>query len=166
MRSTEDKITAGLGGVALQDYLQPVPLETYQAGDTILDAGSKTGKLFVLKKGSVSILNDTVEIARVTKSGAVFGEISSLLDQPHMAGVVALEKCEFFVADAALLLKEPEILLHVAKLLAERLVAVDRSLIDLKKKIHANHSPKGLNKIIDDIEILVRASGSNLEQWM
>jgi CRP/FNR family cyclic AMP-dependent transcriptional regulator len=46
-----------------------------------------------------------VEIATVTEPGAVFGELSVLLDQPHTADVRALEASQFYVADAATLLR-------------------------------------------------------------
>src|SRR3974377_354528 len=48
----------------------------------------------------VAVAKEGVEIARVTDPGAVFGEISALLDQPH-ADVRALTSSQFHVADAA-----------------------------------------------------------------
>lgn len=60
--------------------------------------GSKTGRLLILKKGTVAIVKEDTEIAKVAEPGAVFGELSVLLDQPHTADVRALETSQFHVA--------------------------------------------------------------------
>jgi CRP-like cAMP-binding protein len=92
-----------------------LPLETYQAGETVLGAYSTTGRLLILKEGTVVVVKDGVEIAKVTEPGAVFGELSVLLDQPHSADVRAVERSEFHVADAnALLTQDPIAILYVA----------------------------------------------------
>jgi CRP/FNR family transcriptional regulator, cyclic AMP receptor protein len=73
-----------------QNSLASLPLVTYQPGETVIVDGSKTGRLLVLKQGNVVIVKDDIEIARVAEPGAVFGELSVLLDQPHTADVRAL----------------------------------------------------------------------------
>ena len=50
------------------------------------------------------LLPPTVDF-RVTEPGAVFGELSVLLDQPHTADVRAVTASQFHVADAASLLR-------------------------------------------------------------
>ena len=103
-------------GAALEKIFAALPLTTCSAGETVLRAGSKTGRLLILKKGAVAIVKDSIEIARVEHPGAVLGEISALLNQPHSADVRALVDSQFHVADAALLLeKDPAALRHVAK---------------------------------------------------
>ena len=89
-----------------QRKLATLPLVTYQAGETVLSAASTTGRLLILKEGAVAVVKEGVEIARVTEPGAVFGELSVLLDQPHTADVRALEASQFHVADAATILRE------------------------------------------------------------
>ena len=39
----------------IQKSLAALPLVTYQAGETVLADGSKTGRLLILKKGAVAI---------------------------------------------------------------------------------------------------------------
>src|SRR5215831_18958685 len=80
-----------------------LPLVTYQAGETVIAEGSRTGRLLILRKGEVAIMKDGTEIAKVAESGAVFGELSVLLDQPHTADVRAVETSQFHVANAATL---------------------------------------------------------------
>jgi signal-transduction protein with cAMP-binding, CBS, and nucleotidyltransferase domain len=58
-----------------QRKLATLPLATYQAGETVLSAASTTGQLLILKEGSVAVVKEGVEIARVTEPGAVFGEL-------------------------------------------------------------------------------------------
>ena len=78
-----------------QKRLEALPLVTFKAGETVLAAGSRTGRLLILKTGKVSIVKEGIEIAKVAEPGAVFGEISALLDQPHAADVCALEASQF-----------------------------------------------------------------------
>ncbi len=56
-----------------------------QTGETVLAAGYTTGQLLILRKGLVAVTKEGVEVAKVKEPGAVFGEISALLDQPHSA---------------------------------------------------------------------------------
>jgi CRP/FNR family transcriptional regulator, cyclic AMP receptor protein len=115
-----------------QRKLATLPLTTYQAGETVLSAASTTGRLLILKEGKVAVEKEGVEIARVTERGAVFGELSVLLDQPHTADVRALEACQFHVADAATTLRiDPIALLYVATVLAQRLDSANKALLDL-----------------------------------
>src|SRR5262249_58082488 len=98
------------------------PIATYQRGETVIAAASMTGRLLILRTGVVAVLREGLEIATVREPGAVFGELSVLLDQPHSADVRALEVSQFYVADAATLLRvDPVALLYVATVLARRL---------------------------------------------
>ena len=146
---------------ALEKILAVLPLTTYPAGETILKAGSKTGRLLILNRGSVAIIKDSVEIARVAHPGAVIGELSALLDQPHTADVRALEDSQFHVAEPALLEKDPVALLHVARILAQRLVAADEGLVELKKQIVAGQPSSILKKITERIQKLLNADSSS-----
>ena len=139
-------------GAALENVLAVLPLATYSAGEAILTAGSKSGRLLFLKSGAVVILKGSIEIATVKEPGAVLGEISALLDRPHTADVRALEASQFYIADAELLGKDPIAVLHIARILARRLVAADEGLVELKNQLHAGHPPKALSKLIGKIE--------------
>jgi CRP/FNR family cyclic AMP-dependent transcriptional regulator len=121
---------------AFEKFLTVLPLATYRAGETILKAGSKTGRLLILESGAVAILKDSIEIATVDEPGAVLGEISALLDQPHSADVQTLEDSQFRVADAAQIANNPNAMLYIAKNLARRLVAADDVLVQLRIELH------------------------------
>ncbi len=117
-----------------QEKLSTLPLATYQPGEIILAEGSKTGRLWILKKGAVEVVRQGVEIAKVTEPGAVFGDISALLDTPHTADVRALEISVFHVADATASLQDPAVLVHVARILAQRLNGANQAIVELKNK--------------------------------
>jgi CRP/FNR family transcriptional regulator, cyclic AMP receptor protein len=104
-----------------QNSIAALPLVTYQAGETVIADGSRTARVLILKKGAVAIIKEDTEIAKVTESGAVFGEFSVLLDQPNKVDVRTLETSQFHVADAAALLKQNPIAAHVTMVLARQL---------------------------------------------
>jgi CRP/FNR family transcriptional regulator, cyclic AMP receptor protein len=117
-----------------------MPLATYQPGETVLAAGTKTGRLLILIKGSVAVQKNGTVIAKVTEPGAVFGELSALLNQPHTADVRTLEASEFRVAQADLLVEDPVVLLYVAAILAQRLNLANEALIELKSEVSRQRS--------------------------
>src|SRR5262249_14918279 len=107
-----------------------------------------------------AVTKEGVEIARVTEPGAVFGEISALLDQPHTADVHALTSSEFHVADAAALLQDPAVLLYVAAILAGRLDGANKTLVELM--IQVDHPRKMIEKTAKKMKGLLGASGVRL----
>jgi len=146
-----------------QKRLGALPLATYEAGETVLAAGSKTGRLLILKSGKVSILKENLEIAKVAEPGAVFGELSALLDQPHGADVCALEASQFHVADAAALLGEdPIALLYIAAVLARRLDNANQALIELKSQLQAGQPRSDIGETIKKIEVLLSPGAASL----
>ena len=138
-----------------QKRLGALPLATYKVGETVLAAGSKTGRLLILKTGKVSIVKENIEIAKVTEPGAVFGELSALLDLPHTADVHAVETSQFHVADAALLVQDPIVLLYVAGVLGRRLDNANQALIELKSQIQAGRPSSEIGKTLEKIEVLL-----------
>ena len=147
----------------LQKRLAALPLETYQAGETVLTAGSTTGRLLILKEGAVEIVKEGVELAKVTEPGAVFGELSVLLDKPHTADMRALETSQFHVADAAaLLMQDPTALLYVAAVLARRLDGANQALIEVKHQLQDGQPRSVVGKTIEKMEGLLGAGGASL----
>jgi CRP/FNR family transcriptional regulator, cyclic AMP receptor protein len=146
-----------------QRTLATLPLETYERDETVIAAGSKTGRLLILRKGAVAIVKDHTEIARVAEPGAVFGELSVLLDQPHTADVCALENSQFHVADAATFLeRDPISVLYVATVLAQRLDSANRALVQLKSQLQDGQPHSVVAKTVEKMEELLAASGASL----
>jgi CRP-like cAMP-binding protein len=143
-----------------QQTLSALPLATFQAGDTIFAAGSRTNLLLILRSGAATIVKNGIEIVKVTEAGAVFGELSALLDQPHTADVRASEPSQFHVADAATLLtKDPIGLLYVATVLARRLDGANKALIELKSQLQSVQPNSVIDKTIEKIEELLSPGG-------
>ena len=146
-----------------QRKLATLPVVTYQAGETVLSAASTTGQLLILKEGAVSVIKEGLEIATVTEAGAVFGELSVLLDQPHTADVRALETSQFHVADAATILRiDPVALLYVATVLAQRLDSANRGLLELKRQVQAGQPRSVIETTAEKMEGLLGAGGADL----
>jgi CRP-like cAMP-binding protein len=149
-----------LDPAAFQTRLAALPLATYQAGETVLAGGTTSGRLLVLKTGAVEVTKDGVQITEVSEPGAVFGELSMLLGQPHAADVRALEGTEFHVADAAsLLTDDPATLLYVTVLLARRLDATNRALIEVKRQIQAGQPRSMISRTVEKAEELLNYGG-------
>jgi CRP/FNR family transcriptional regulator, cyclic AMP receptor protein len=144
-----------------QRNLAALPLTRYGAGETVFAEGTSTGRLLILKSGAVSIVKGGIEIATVAEPGAVFGELSALLNQPHGADVRTLEASEFHVADAAALLgQDPVALLFVTMVLARRLDAANRALVELRDQIEAGEPPSMIEKSVERIQGLLSAIGT------
>ncbi|MGD0332167.1 MAG: cyclic nucleotide-binding domain-containing protein [Xanthobacteraceae bacterium] len=145
---------------AWQSKLAALPLESFDAGEVVFAEGTKTGRLLILKSGAVSIVKAGIEIAQVAEPGAVFGELSALLDEPHGADVRTLEASEFHVADAATLLQDPAALLYVTIVLARRIDAANQGLLQLKILLEAGEPRSLIDKTLDGIEGLLSAIGT------
>jgi CRP/FNR family cyclic AMP-dependent transcriptional regulator len=146
-----------------QERLAALPVATYQPGETVFAAGSRTGRLLILKKGAVVIIKEDVEIAKVAEPGAVFGELSVLLDQPHTAHVRALETSQFLVADATTFLaQDPIAALYVATVLARRLDGANQVLIQLKSQLEGGQPRSVVAKTVEKLEGLLGVSDASL----
>jgi CRP/FNR family transcriptional regulator, cyclic AMP receptor protein len=132
----------------------------FASGDTVFAEGTKTGRLLILKTGSVSIMKGNVEFAQVSEPGAVFGELSALLDAPHSADVIALEESEFHAADAGALLSDPVALSYVTVVLARRIDAANQALLQLKGMVEAGEPSGLIDSTLDKIEGLLGAVGT------
>ena len=100
---------------AFKKNLATLPVSTFEPGESVLVAGSTTGRLLIFRQGVVEVVRDGTQIATVSEPGAVFGELAALLDEPHTADVRAIERSEFHVASAAsLLIEDMAALLYVS----------------------------------------------------
>jgi CRP/FNR family transcriptional regulator, cyclic AMP receptor protein len=113
------------------------------AGTILLNEGEKSGKLYILIDGEFEVSHGGVQIANISTAGSVFGEMSILLDAPHTASVKALRPSRAFLVDdvGKFLQAAPQVMHHIAALLALRLQLVTGYLADLKRQYaeHSNH---------------------------
>jgi len=88
----------------------------------------------------------------VSEPGAVFGELSILLDQPHTADVRALQSSEFYLANESLLAQDQLACIYVATALALRVNNANRALIELKRQLHAGEPQSVIAETIAEID--------------
>ena len=120
-------------------------MQELPADAPVLDQGESTDRLFVLIEGAVEVRKDGVTVTKVADAGAVFGELSALLGIPHTAAVRTLAPSRFYVVTDAreFLERHPAVNIHLCRLLARRLDAVNKYLVDLKQQF-AGHDHLGM----------------------
>ena len=125
------------------DYCAGGSQELFAPGDVLLREGDRTGHLYVLIEGQVEVVKGDTVVATTTEPGAMFGEMAVLLDRDHSASVRASASSTFYVIDdaAAFLRDRPDLVLLIARLLAQRLSAATSYLADIKQQYagHGNH---------------------------
>jgi len=131
------------------DLVRHHAVRHFAAGDVVLDQGARSGLLLVLLHGQVAVLRDEVPVARSGQPGEMFGEMSVLLNVPHTATVRALTQASFAVIEnpRQFLHDSPRASLHLAELLASRLDALNKYLIDVKRQ-YEGHDHLGM---VDEI---------------
>jgi len=120
-------ITSSYGNFNYTD----LPLRSYEVGEVVLAAGSTTGQLLFLKEGAVAVYVQGVRIAVEDDPGTVFGELSLLLECPHLADIRALTPSQFYVGNPAMLGYNARALFYVAIELAKRLRRSDDAVVSL-----------------------------------
>jgi len=128
---------------AMLDYCVGGLEKRVRSGDILLHEGGRTGHLFILIDGRVEVVRGDVVVASISEPGAIFGEMSMLLEQDHTAAVRAASDATVYeIDDAARFMREqPEVALLIAKLLARRLYVATTYLADLRRQYagHGNH---------------------------
>jgi CRP/FNR family transcriptional regulator, cyclic AMP receptor protein len=129
--------------VNILDHCSDAPIERYAPGAVLIEEGQWSGHLFVLMDGELEVLRHGTPVASIRDAGAVFGEMSVLLDLPHTATVRARTPVTVRAPEDAsgFLRQHPEIAFHLARLLAQRLNAATTYLVDVKRQYegHSDH---------------------------
>lgn len=135
---------------SLLDVCGDLPVVTFADGEALLPEGETTGRLYVLVEGVVEVAKGEHRIDTVAEPGAVFGEMSVLLEAPHMATVRALGPVRAHVSEdgASFIRAHPHIAFHLARVTARRLNGVTAYLVDLKTQFEAEAGHLGF---VDEI---------------
>lgn len=134
---------------ALQDH----PVRQFEAGQTVLAQGDSTGMLYILIEGRVEVVKDGMAVARCGDTGAVFGDLAALLAVPHTAEVRTVTAARFYeVPDATHFLEHhPALSLHLCRLLARRLDAVNKYLVDVKQQFAGHDHLAMVDDMLDTL---------------
>jgi CRP-like cAMP-binding protein len=113
------------------------------AGTLVLHEGGRTGHLYVLIEGRLEVIKGDTIVAAIAEPGAVLGEMSVLLDQPHTATVrAAADSIVYEIDDAASFMRQqPAAAILIARMLAQRLNVANSYLADIRRQYagHGNH---------------------------
>jgi CRP/FNR family transcriptional regulator, cyclic AMP receptor protein len=106
------------------------------ADEVLIEEGEHPGRLLVLMSGELVIEHDGVTFARVDSPGAVFGEMSAVLNRPATATVRAVGEVRLRVTDdpIAFLSDRPGVALEVLRTTASRLDGMTHYLVDVKQQ--------------------------------
>lgn len=123
-----------------------LPTKQVAAGEVLMEEGARTGLIYLLESGKLEVLKGKVRVAVLSHPGAVVGEMSVLLNQPHSATVQGLVPSQLrVVADPHAFLKShPQVCLAVARMLAQRLDSLNRYLVDLKAQFEDRKDHLGM----------------------
>jgi CRP-like cAMP-binding protein len=147
--------------LALLDRCRAFPTVALAPGEVLLREGERTGRLFVLGEGCLEVFRGDVQVALVDEPGAVFGEMATLLDIPHTTSVRAVTAARVHViADAAAYLAaNADLVLPIARLLAQRLRSVTTYLVDVKRQYRDREDHLGM---VDEVlEALANDQGGH-----
>lgn len=128
-------------------------VQDFAPGDVVLEQGGVSGHLLVLIQGEVEILRDDVRVAKASTPGAVFGEMSVLLESPFTATVRALKPSSFAIIEnpRQFLGSSADASFHVAKLLAGRLDALNKYLVDVKQQYEGHDHLGMVDEVLDTL---------------
>lgn len=138
----------------IKSNMEGLPERRFQAGDVVIAEGKAADGLFFLESGTVLVTKDGVEIHKISAPGAIFGEMSYLLDCEPTATVTAIGPCVMrLIGDHESFIREhPETALYIARILASRLDSVVRYLVDLKSQFKDHQDHFGMvDEILDSI---------------
>jgi CRP-like cAMP-binding protein len=132
-----------------------LPETVFEAGGIVVREGDAGGGMWVLVSGALQVRKGQVLVNRITRPGALVGELSVLLDSAYSATVQASERSVLrYVAHARDMLQQnPRVTLLVAQGLAERLDFVTSYLADLK---HQYGDAPGLSMVPDVLRELAQ----------
>ena len=88
--------------------------QSLPAGTVLLKQGTRSGKLYILLDGTVEVKREETLVATIDEPGAMFGEMSALLDVDHTANVIAATPVTVYqFTDAARFLQsDPQVVAH------------------------------------------------------
>ena len=138
----------------LLELAADLPTESLPAGAVLIEEGAPPSRLLVLVSGSVTVERDGVAFARIDTPGAVFGEMSAVLEKPATATVRAASDVEVRVVDDPLtfLSDHPGAALAVLKMTAARLDGLTQYLVDVKQQFAGTEGHLGMvDQILDTL---------------
>lgn len=148
----------------MQEALRDLPTLDFAAGDVIIAESKPARSLFFLKSGVVDVFKGPTRVATESMPGAVFGEMSLLLESSSTATVCARQDSSFYFAEdgAAFLHAHPQVALNIARLLATRLESITRYVANVKEQCRQGSAH--LDMVDDVVETLMAKQPRRIER--
>ena len=117
-----------------------LPVEEVPAGTVLIEEGSPPSRLLLLVSGRVTVEREGTAFARIDFPGAIFGEMSWILDKPATATARATTDVVVrVVSDPDAFFREhPGAALGVLEMTAARLDDLTQYLVDVKNQFAGN----------------------------
>ena len=149
--------------IDIETSLKEFPLISLAAGEFLLTQGEKTDSIYFLLEGSVIVSKDDYEVAVVSDKGAVFGEMSIMLENEHSASVKCLEDSRFYHIEhpRKYLEDHPRVIWHIAQILGLRLFNLNQYLVDVKRQYEGHDH---LHMVDDVLETLLNQQKTKILQ--
>jgi len=138
----------------LLDYCESLPEVSVEPGVVLLAEGTKSGLIFVLIEGEVDILKKDFRIGKLDQPGSLIGEISALLDIPHIASVVAKSSSRLYKIEnqSDFLKSNTEFTYPLAILLAKKLNTITNYLADIREQYNDRGDHLGMvDQILEEL---------------
>ena len=139
-------LLAGTNVEEVRDLLDVAEVRSYRPGELIVEEGTPSDGLFVLKQGTVQVEKaGGVVLAILQERGDFFGEMSLIDIMPRSAGIHACDEVEVFAfpkrALSALFTALPRVqmtmILNIARTLSLRLREADAQIVELSRALEA-----------------------------
>jgi CRP-like cAMP-binding protein len=139
--------------IDIETDLNRFPLVSMVAGDMLIKQGELTDSIFFLRTGAVKVTKDGYEVAVIRDKGAVFGEMSILLQYKHTASVQCLEDSEFYhIQHPRKYLEEhPGIIWYIAQVLGMRLFHLNQYLVDVKRQYEGHDHMHMVDEVLETL---------------
>jgi CRP/FNR family cyclic AMP-dependent transcriptional regulator len=137
--------------IDIETDLKPFPVVSLKAGQYLMSQGEMTDSIYFLLEGAVRVTKDGYDVAVITDKGAVFGEMSILLEYQHTASVQCLEDSEFYFIEhpRAYLEAHPGLIWHIAQILGMRLFNLNQYLVDVKRQYEGHDHLQMVDEVLE-----------------
>ena len=139
------------------------PVRHLAPGEILIVEGELAPGVFILQSGTVEVRRDGQLVAVVDRAGSLLGEMAMLLESPSTADVVARDHvaCHQIAAPEVFFADNPELALFLARVLAQRLHAVNGYLAELKERFGDADNHLGLASAV--VDQLLASRGTTID---
>ena len=139
--------------IDIETDLKPFPVVSLTAGQYLMSQGEMTDSIYFLLEGVVRVTKDGYDVAVITDKGAVFGEMSILLDYQHTASVQCLEDSSFYHIEhpKKYLEEHPRLIWHIAQILGMRLFNLNQYLVDVKRQYEGHDHLHMVDEVLETL---------------